>query len=1007
MSHASPRASLLLILVAGVMGCSDPPAISDGLSHAPGFDAPCSGADPGCPCTSPGLTTSCGKVERRSGTYVACSEGTQVCGTDGSWGACIGDGIATKTVDTSAVSGAIRTAGLSNFPASCTHNPCDPYCNAFYDTPAGLDAGPGFTTSEAGLALEQTDSGATSSTCTGLAPLGNQAITVTSISPVVTSPATTTFSTSLLPAGCWTSPLNPLWGVNRYDLAVVSGSGQYTHVVPVPATVAVTAYAGSFSASANVVVTVAVDDVSAAPSGYTAASFAGGVTSAEAVPTVLYPYDKTMFPLGLSAPLVMWKRAGASAAKAVRITLRFPETGPATFRWSAVIAEGSLRYQIPQSAWTAFEQTAKGSTGVIELTRIDSANKLQSTVSTRVDLATANLRGRIYYTYYGGSSGVRTVLPYGGAAPEDPFKPLLPSNCGVCHSVSASGNKLVTASEGGPSRSVGYNTFGISNINADGTLTALHAGPAGTGDSRGLSYAAITRTGTYALLGKNFWGNVNNGGGVASPGSAGPAFQIFQLPTSPGAATDVSNAGFGGSGQAWGLGGASPVQMYAPAFSPDNTRLVYVNADATADASGATAASRQGITYMQFDETAKRFHSRKRIVSTTATGTPADSYVRWPTWETDSRSIIFQSSPKTVDDGFNWYGGMLPSGCCGRIKVEGKLWSIDSGPIGGSPSAPVALAKVNQGLGAASPLGTNDTNRSYQPTMLGVPAGGKRWMVFTSVRAYGNLVNTGTGAIAPMPNKLWVAAIDDETSGTTDRSHAPFFLPNQDVSASAINERGYWSVDACKPPDVPSSTCAGSEECCGYNPAAPASSTAQCIVDQPLSSPPSFHCKSSSTSACVPLASSCTTDTSCCGFPTNRCVSGSCQAPPPIALVTGASFDRDYTTKCRPDQRLVWRFFDYKAELPSAPGASVAFRARIADTKPGLDTATPVTIATQTSTNTSWVGADVDAALASAGETKRNREWLRVTFVLTPSTDKTASPVVRDWRLAFQCVDAE
>lgn len=996
---------LTVAVAAAALNCADRPGASDGLSTTPTASS-CAGSESGCPCGSPGLTVSCGKVERRSGTYVACSDGMQTCRADGTWGDCIGDGIATRTVDTSTVSGAIHGAALATTPSVCVHNTCDPYCSAFYDTTANLDAGAGFTINDSGMRLTETDAGSTSNTCTGLAPMTDKTITVTSINPVVTSPATTTFSTSLAPAGCWSQAVSPLWGVNRYDLAVVSSSGQYSHVVPVPATVAVTGYVGSYSTTANVTVNVAVDDVSAAPGGITLASFTGAVNSAEAAPVILYPYDSTMFPLGLSAPLLMWKRAGTTTAKAVRVTLRYPTTGTATFRWSAVVAEGSQRYQIPQTAWTAFEQTAKGNTGAIELTRIDNANKLQATVTTRVDLATANLRGRIFYTNYASTADIKTVLPYGNAAPTSAFAGAIANNCGVCHSVSSSGNKLITASEGGPSRTTGWNTFGISNVNADGTLTALHAGPKGAGDSRGLSFAALTRDGTYALLGRNWWGNVNNGSNSTTPGGAGPAFQIFQLPTTPGAAVDVSNSGFGGTGKAWGLGTPN-IQMYTPVFSPDNTRLAYVNADTTADAFGDTAASRQGISYMQFDEPTKKFSTRKRVAVTTAGGTPASAYVRWPTWEVDSRSLLFQSSPTTIDDGFDWYGGMNPSGCCGRIKVAGQLWSVDSGAIGGTPTTPVSLAKINQGLGSPSPFSTDDTNRSYQPTMLGVAAGGKRWTVFTSVRAYGNLLNTGTGALSTMTNKLWVAAIDDATSAATDRSHPPFLLPNQDLTASSINERGYWSLDACKPADAASSTCAGSEECCGYNAATPSASTAQCLVDQPLTSPATFHCRSNSTSSCVALGTSCTSDTSCCGFPTNRCVSGSCQAPPPIVLVAAASFDRDYTTTCRPDEQLVWRFFDYKVDMPSSPGASVSFQARIADTKAGLATATAVNLATATTTNTTWMGADVDAKLAAGGQTKRSKPWLRVTFALSPSTDKTSSPVVRDWRLAYQCVDAE
>jgi regulation of enolase protein 1 (concanavalin A-like superfamily) len=50
--------------------------------------------------------------------------------------------------------------------------------------------------------------------------------------------------------------------------------------------------------------------------------------------------------------------------------------------------------------------------------------------------------------------------------------------------------------------------------------------------------------------------------------------------------------------------------------------------------------------------------------------------------------------------------------------------------------------------------------------------------------------------------QLWVGALDDATSSTTDRSHPPFWLPNQVLGGSGgrtRNERAYWVLDACKP----------------------------------------------------------------------------------------------------------------------------------------------------------------------------------------------------------------
>jgi len=69
----------------------------------------------------------------------------------------------------------------------------------------------------------------------------------------------------------------------------------------------------------------------------------------------------------------------------------------------------------------------------------------------------------------------------------------------------------------------------------------------------------------------------------------------------------------------------------------------------------------------------------------------------------------------------------------------------------------------------------------------------------------------------------------------------------------------------------------------------------------------------------------------------------------------------------------------------------------------GLDTATSVAIATQTSSNASWLGANVSAALAAAGQ--KSRTYLRVSMAMTPSTDGSGTPSLLNWRQTYNCIE--
>jgi regulation of enolase protein 1 (concanavalin A-like superfamily) len=253
----------------------------------------------------------------------------------------------------------------------------------------------------------------------------------------------------------------------------------------------------------------------------------------------------------------------------------------------------------------------------------------------------------------------------------------------------------------------------------------------------------------------------------------GTPYSILQLPAAVGASpVDVSAL----SANAWGLGSTA---MMVPAFSPDGSKLVFVDGDTSGGASW-----RQGLSIFDFNQGATLFGNRRNVVSTVG----AQNVVRWPAFESDSRSVIYQTNPTNADN--LQYGGMLPSG---YSSIPGQLWSVDvTNPVA---HPPVSLDVLNAGLGGG------DVNRGYQPTVLPVAAGGYRWTVFTSDRQYGDTMNVPANGVTPT-TQLWVGAIDDAVSSGTDRSHPAFWLPNQVLGTNGgriRNERAYWVLDACKP----------------------------------------------------------------------------------------------------------------------------------------------------------------------------------------------------------------
>jgi hypothetical protein len=209
----------------------------------------------------------------------------------------------------------------------------------------------------------------------------------------------------------------------------------------------------------------------------------------------------------------------------------------------------------------------------------------------------------------------------------------------------------------------------------------------------------------------------------------------------------------------------------------------------------------------------------------------------------------------------------------------GTMWSVDATDPKDHP--PVSLDNLNLGEGDATLRRSADANLSFQPTVLPMAAGGYRWVVFASTRPYGNTQNQPSWGASCQASQLWVAALDDVVSGTADRSHPAFWLPDQNhtdtctPSSLYTNERAYWVLQPCT---AQGGTCTDTDECCQPP---TASAPLSCSVTQ-LGPPVVRECEPATLPTCVQEGGVCTLSTDCCGFPQDQCIGGTCQEPPPI-----------------------------------------------------------------------------------------------------------------------------
>jgi len=233
------------------------------------------------------------------------------------------------------------------------------------------------------------------------------------------------------------------WSYDRYDVGVINsatGSFSATGLLGGAGTVtfkALNNVTGTTTATVKLHLTDDPELIDPAIKG----SF-GTATDADPALALVYPYDKTVFPRGLSGPTLQWNGGGA-------LDIYYVHATSPTFEfegWRTVPPKS--RYDFPTVPVDVWRKLTDSTTGDITLSiqRWDGATAYLPKSQTW-KIASANLTGTIYFWEVNNGNVVR--LKPGDSAPENFLTKPPGVTCVACHSVSKDGSKIVASFHGG------------------------------------------------------------------------------------------------------------------------------------------------------------------------------------------------------------------------------------------------------------------------------------------------------------------------------------------------------------------------------------------------------------------------------------------------------------------------------------------------------------------------------------------------------------------------------
>jgi hypothetical protein len=454
----------------------------------------------------------------------------------------------------------------------------------------------------------------------------------------------------------------------------------------------------------------------------------------------LYPYDKTVFPRGLLSPTLQFG-GGASDAEYVHITSK-------TLDYKGYFAggmAGGVKLSLSQKSWAAVAAAVgPGDSASVKVTKV-SGTSVSGPISETWPIAQGNIRGTVFYETYGstlagGRNSVAILKINPGATTPTVFQgsgtaSILSGGCGaICHSASADGSTIVSAT--------GLGTSGSWGVQSGTAIT--------TATNTTFTYMGLYPDGTFGMTATGY-------GTIYNPSATSSLFD-----TRTGAAITATG---------WTIQAAG-----TPSFSPDGKQIAFMREDVDAHT----------IAKADFNVSNKTFSN----ITNLATG--AAGNVAWPAFTPDGKLVLYQVGSDATFETDCGYTGDVYAVDVGTKKVV-RLDTLDgySGSSGtasylpandpGYNFAPTMLAEAVGGYFWA----IFTSHRSYGSLLASKANSGGI-----------GVSNCVTSAPGDDVGKLWLAAIDINAPAGTDPSHPAFYLDGQEIDAD--NLRGYWVLPACK-----------------------------------------------------------------------------------------------------------------------------------------------------------------------------------------------------------------